>query len=688
MARRSSNITVNVIGDVSKLSSAFSEAESKTGRFSEKMGQLGASLTRNVTLPLVGLGVMAVKAAGEQEVASAKLESTFNSMGAAAWTTVEALNAQAVAFQKTTTFGDEAVTTGQSILLTFGNITNQMGEGNQVFDRTTKIMLDLSAALDQDMKSSAVQLGKALNDPIQGVSALQRVGVSFTQAQKDQIRVMQESGDLMGAQKLILQELERQFGGTAEAIADTATGKMKQAMNSLGDSMEEVGAILLPIIAEAAEKVKELAERFQELDPRVQEATVKVGLFAAALGPVLYSLSLLAKTKVIVVGGFTKLGAAIGWVTGLFKVGSLGVAGWRLALVGALDKVFAFASALSKLFLPLTVVVTAITGLVNTFKLIKEGFRVAGDESAKLSDKLNLLVKAFLPIMHLFPDMEADLKRWVDNWTGASIGTAKAQRNMDDGSHQFAENQRMSAIKVVAASKSMSEETSEHLAKLAKNAREARWNVYSEQEKMVEDARRQVADYLNIFSKAPEQHKVSLDQFRKNLEQKVTDQRRLWAAVLTLQQAGLDDLAQMLLDEGPAAADAAEAFVKDIEEGMAFEAFIDEHTALAGSLPGAMANAIEQNKGTALSIFRQWGIDAKSAIQAGWDSVQLNMTIPQLIDAAPNYNWAPTANQPVQNQWVPQTTTQQAPPATPPRQTTRTGGTTGTTRVTIPRGVQ
>jgi hypothetical protein len=83
---------------------------------------------------------------------------------------------------------------------------------------------------------AAIQLGKALNDPTQGVSALSRVGVSFTDVQKDMIKKLQESGDMMGAQRIILGELEKQFGGTAEAVGKTLPGALDRLDNAIGGS--------------------------------------------------------------------------------------------------------------------------------------------------------------------------------------------------------------------------------------------------------------------------------------------------------------------------------------------------------------------------------------------------------------------------------------------------------------------
>ena len=136
----------------------------------------------------------------------------------------------------------KAIQSSENLLLTFGNLRNEVGEGNDIFTRATKLTTDMSVSLGQDLKSSAIQLGKALNDPIKGITALSRVGVSFTQQQKDQVKALVDSGDALEAQKLILTEVERQFKGSAEAQA-TATG---EAPVLAGDLAESIGGAVLP----------------------------------------------------------------------------------------------------------------------------------------------------------------------------------------------------------------------------------------------------------------------------------------------------------------------------------------------------------------------------------------------------------------------------------------------------------
>lgn len=104
----------------------------------------------------------------------------------------------------------------------------------------------MSVALGQDTKTSAMQLGKALNDPIKGVSALQRVGVSFTAAQREQIKALVASGNTMGAQKVIIGELNKEFGGSAKAAGETLPGQLSKARNAFEDMAGNLTSSLLP----------------------------------------------------------------------------------------------------------------------------------------------------------------------------------------------------------------------------------------------------------------------------------------------------------------------------------------------------------------------------------------------------------------------------------------------------------
>lgn len=164
-----------------------------------------------------------------QEKALAQIDARLKSTGGSAGKTTEEIARLAGELQRVSTYGDDAILQMQSVLLTFTGIRGDN------FDKATKAVLDLSVAMGQDLQSSAVQVGKALNNPTEGLAALSRIGVKFTDQQKEQIKVMEEAGDVAGAQAIILQELSVEFGGAAEAARNTLGGALESLQTRLGD---------------------------------------------------------------------------------------------------------------------------------------------------------------------------------------------------------------------------------------------------------------------------------------------------------------------------------------------------------------------------------------------------------------------------------------------------------------------
>lgn len=182
------------------------------------------------------------------EVINAQTESVLKSTGGAA--NVSAIQVETLAdrLEKLTATEAEQIQEGANLLLTFKNIRNEAGKGNDVFDQTVAVATDMARAMGTDVKSGAIQLGKALNDPIRGISALTRVGVTFDDRQRDLIKTLVETGDVMGAQKVILQELNSEFGGSGAAYADTFSGKIDLLGHRFGEMGEKVALALMPAI--------------------------------------------------------------------------------------------------------------------------------------------------------------------------------------------------------------------------------------------------------------------------------------------------------------------------------------------------------------------------------------------------------------------------------------------------------
>lgn len=168
----------------------------------------------------------------EAEKVQAQLTARIKDTGSAAGRSLAELNAQADKLQNLTVFDDEAIGGVQAMLLTFKDI-----QGIR-FDEATAAVLDMSTAMGQDAQSSAIQLGKALNDPIKGLASLSKIGIQFSEDQKKVITALVETGDKAGAQKIILDELATQMGTAAEAARDTLGGALQALQNSFDNLLE------------------------------------------------------------------------------------------------------------------------------------------------------------------------------------------------------------------------------------------------------------------------------------------------------------------------------------------------------------------------------------------------------------------------------------------------------------------
>ena len=237
-------IVVEYIAKTTQLQKGLGEAERSaegTGKKLKGMGRMAVAAAGAAGLAaLVGTLKIGVDEMSEAAKVGAQTEAVLKSTGGAAKVSAGHVADLAGALMEKSGVDDEAIQSGENLLLTFTNIRNGVKKSDKVFDQTTKTMLDMSVALGQDTKTSAIQLGKALNDPIKGVTKLQKVGVTFTDAQKEQIKTLTESGDTMGAQKVILQELQREFGGSAEAAGKTLPGQiaiLKESFNNLAGDL-------------------------------------------------------------------------------------------------------------------------------------------------------------------------------------------------------------------------------------------------------------------------------------------------------------------------------------------------------------------------------------------------------------------------------------------------------------------
>ena len=278
------DLIVRVGADTRDLNKKLGRVQRNMRSMTGNMEKLGRSITQSVTLPLAGMAALSVQAFRDQAKAVAQVEQGLKSTGNAAGRTLGDLTKMASELQKNTLFGDEDILQNATAqLLTFTNIA-----GDE-FDRTQKAALDLATRLGGDLKSASIQLGKALNDPIANLSGLSRSGIQFSKEQKEVIKSLAETGELAKAQGIILDELEKQYGGSAEAAAK-ADGGITQLGNAIGDLGEEIGRIVTGMIGPMVKRIREMVEGFTNLDESTKRVIVRLGGIVAAFGPMLFFL--------------------------------------------------------------------------------------------------------------------------------------------------------------------------------------------------------------------------------------------------------------------------------------------------------------------------------------------------------------------------------------------------------------
>lgn len=275
---RSRELKVVIAGDSDKLNRSLKSAGKGLERLGKDttmfarvssrgfsgVGLAAKGLTAAVGGTAAGIGFL-VKQAMQAEKVTKQTGAVIKSTGGIANVTAADVDKLATALSRKTGIDDEAIASGENLLLTFTNIRNEAGKGNDIFDQTTTAAVDMAAAMknagkEMSISDAALQLGKALNDPEKGMTRLTRVGVSFTEQQKKQVEALMASGKTLDAQRVILRELNKEFGGSAEATAQPLE-KLRTETENVGES---IGRIFKPAVDAGASSITDFLIEAQE----------------------------------------------------------------------------------------------------------------------------------------------------------------------------------------------------------------------------------------------------------------------------------------------------------------------------------------------------------------------------------------------------------------------------------------
>jgi hypothetical protein len=259
------------------------EGAGKKAQFALKKAALPAALALGAVAAAAGGMIQAGEAAATANARIAQINESMGLFGNETEKVNERLIAYANATARATGVDQNSIKATQAKLLTFGELAKSADEVNGAFDRATKAAIDLAAAGFGDAESNAVQLGKALQDPIKGITALAKSGVTFTEQEKEKIKTLVESNRTLEAQEMILKAIETQVGGTAEATAND-TDKLKVAFSQVSES---IGLILVPILAGLAPILTNIAD----LAARNSKVFVIVGAVIAGVAGTILALN-------------------------------------------------------------------------------------------------------------------------------------------------------------------------------------------------------------------------------------------------------------------------------------------------------------------------------------------------------------------------------------------------------------
>lgn len=262
------NLTLNSAGFSKGLSDAKGTLGSFAGGIAKSLGPIAGALAA------AWGGAASVSGYKEALSGQRKLASVLQATGGAAGVTAEQINDYSSDLQAMTNFEGDATVGAAAMMTRFENIKGEM------FFSTLDAAADLASVMGTDLVSATNLLGKAMDDPTAGLGKLAKAGVNFTEAQENQIKALQASGDMIGAQGVIMDNVAGKFGGSAKAMADPWT----IAQNSIGDVGEMIGSLLLPVIDVASKAITWASGKVLEYGETFKAIGIEAAVWMEAIG--------------------------------------------------------------------------------------------------------------------------------------------------------------------------------------------------------------------------------------------------------------------------------------------------------------------------------------------------------------------------------------------------------------------
>lgn len=337
-------LVVEVVGDASSLQRTFRGANADAQGFGGTIGKLSVSLGQLVKGTLVVGGIekafRGLEAAGQlginefvqQQQVATQTAAVLKSTGGAANVTAKQVASLGLSLSNLSGQTKPAIEAAENVLLSFTNIRNFAGKGNQIFTEATKAVVDYSARTGKAASASALIIGRALDDPASKASSLSRAGVVLTASQIKTLKAVEKTSGVLAAQGVLISDLEALYKGAAGATTFASQlNKLKNALSEVAgqiigknvtgtesllavgvkwaqnaDNQARVARDVQTALHDVGVVLKDLKSDFDEIEPPVKRAVDAVGGLKNVL-EALVALSLASK-----IAGFANALGTIG----------------------------------------------------------------------------------------------------------------------------------------------------------------------------------------------------------------------------------------------------------------------------------------------------------------------------------------------------------------------------------------
>jgi hypothetical protein len=491
------DLLVRARGDSRDAQKSLRDLQAASQRFNSGFGRHMKSAAKWGSVAL-GAGLAATVKIGAAELAEAakvgaQTNAVIRSTGGAAGFSRKEFEKLASSLMKVSGVDDEVIQSGENLLATFVKVKGK------AFDGATRAALDMSVALGEDLNSSVMRIGKALNDPIKGVTALRRVGVQLTAQQEKQIKSFVKQGDVMRAQKVILRELNTEFGGSAKAFGQTGPGQIEKAKRAF----EELAANLTGRVAPSFGTVaREATQVIQSIDRWSRTADGAAALDQARYAAEQFggALRLVGRGGVEVARGAAQMSGTLLPLAGAVLGAVAGYKAYKTAVDGAKAAQLAFNVASKGN--PIGLAVGAAAALGTAFLATK--MRMSESEKAIRANEramkdLRAQASAQIDLELAMESGNVALQRATVEYQRAGV----AVRNTKKGTKEYREavlQQREALVAVKQAQRSADKATDEYNKSLRKSKTEAK-EVTDRHRALVAEKRRLVAILTQDTSK-------------------------------------------------------------------------------------------------------------------------------------------------------------------------------------------